>query len=443
MKGKSPTRLAVLLLGFLALHCGGQQERRTDLKVDLEKVDPSGQRVVFWYQHTRAREDALLAMIDEFNATNPHKVVVAGEYSGNYGDIYNKMLVALQGGTPPSLVVAYQNQALAYQEADGLVDLSPYMESPKWGLSPQTLADHVKTFVDQDNVAGVQIGFPPNRSMELLYFNFDWLRELGREGPPQTWQEFADLCRLARTRPFSRADNPSNSLGFYLEADASRLASMVFSRGGTFLDEEGSAYAFDTPETRDALNLIQALVREGAAKPVGEPYLDQTEFAVGNVLFALRSSSGLPFFKSSIEEAGIGFDWRVGPPPHGEAEPVVNVYGASVSVCRTTPEQQLAAWLFLKWFTEPAQQARWVRASNYFPVRRSAAESLKEYFEANANYRTAYGLLDFGRSEPALAGYQQVRRMIADAMVEILDGADVESRLGQLDRDANATIYNR
>ena len=53
----------------------------------------------------------------------------------------------------------------------------------------------------------------------------------------------------------------------------------------------------------------------------------------------------------------------------------------------------MAAWLFLKWFTSPEQQARWVRASNYFPVRRSTAAQLAGYFEENPRYGKAYGFL--------------------------------------------------
>ncbi len=94
----------------------------------------------------------------------------------------------------------------------------------------------------------------------------------------------------------------------------------------------------------------------------------------------------------------------------------------------------------MKWFTEPERQARWVRASNYFPARRSAAGSLGDYFEANPQYATAYGMLDYGRTEPALAGYQQVRRQIADAMVAVMDGSDLEKTLARLEREANKTI---
>ena len=230
--------------------CGGQQEAVDEQPTSLEALDPQGQKVVFWYQHTGQREDALQELIADFNQTNRYGIEVRGEYMGRYGDIYNKMNVGIQSGSlAASLVVAYQNQAWAYYQADGIVDIAPYMDSPQWGLSPQERSDYVQAFLAQDNIGGVQVGFPPNRSMELLYYNADWLRELGYDEPPATWDDFAAMCRRAKEQPFSKNENPARSLGFLLDVDASRFAAMVFSRGGDLVDATSTAYALDSPRS--------------------------------------------------------------------------------------------------------------------------------------------------------------------------------------------------
>ena len=231
-EGMKPThrRWWMVAVAGLAAGCGGGDAPAP--AVDVESVDPQGQEVVFWYQHQRARERALKEMIADFNGTNPHGIRVRGEFAGSYGDIYNKMVVGLQGGNVADLVVAYQNQAREYLLADGIVDLIPYMTSPRWGLSQAAAADYVGAFLHQDRIGGRQIALPPNRSIEVLYYNMDWLRELGAPGPPATWEEFAQMCRAARDQPFSGNPAGVRSLGFVLEEDASRAASMTFSRGG-------------------------------------------------------------------------------------------------------------------------------------------------------------------------------------------------------------------
>ena len=429
------------ILCAIVTACGGQQAAVEKQQADLETLNPGGQEVVFWYQHTREREEALHKLIADFNETNSDGITVRGEYVGRYGDIYNKMNVGIQSGSlAANLVVAYQNQAMAYYQADGIVDITPYMESPKWGFSQAERQDYVQAFLHQDNVNGAQIGFPPNRSMELLYYNLDWLRELGYDRPPATWDDFAKMCRLAKEKPFSNNEDKSRSLGFLLDIDTSRLAAMVFSRGGDLVNANGTAYLLDSPEVKAALELMRDLFSEGVIDVAGEQDAELNEFVTGQILFAQDSSSGLPFYKSGIEDSGLDFEWGVTHPPQTGSTPVVDVYGASVSICAATPEKQLAAWLFLKWLTAPEQQARWVRASNYFPVRKSTARELESYFEENPHYGVAFGMLDYGKSEPTIASYQQVRRLIQKAMIEAIEGEDITRVLGDLQHAANRTI---
>lgn len=442
---RNVARCAAVVGAVWLVACSGEKPdpggEISDSQSSLESLDPRGQQIVFWYQHTQSREAALQQMVLEFNEHNPQGITVRGEYAGDYGDIYNKMMVGLQGGALPDLVVAYQNQAQTYYHAGGVVDLNPYMDSPRWGLSSEARADYVKAFLHQDQAAGKQIGLPPNRSIEVLYYNEDWLQELGYTHPPSTWEQFADMCRAARDRTFSGNQRRGRSVGFILDPDASRLATMVYSRGGAFMGEDQRAYTLDTPEARSALAMMQTLAQEEAAELMGEANDDQQEFATGACLFLLRSSSGLPFVKDAVD-SGSKFHWAVAAPPRSTVEPVVNVYGASLSVCRTTAARQLAAWLFLKWFTEPAQQARWVVASNYFPARKSTAQLLESFFEENPRYRRAYDLLDYGKPEPSVPGYEPARRLIAQAVVKVIQGADVDRTLEQLQREANATLEN-
>jgi multiple sugar transport system substrate-binding protein len=54
----------------------------------------------------------------------------------------------------------------------------------------------------------------------------------------------------------------------------------------------------------------------------------------------------------------------------------MNLYGASVAIPKTTPEQELAAWLFTKWMTEPEQPGPLGQDQQLLPRPRLAAEPL-------------------------------------------------------------------
>lgn len=404
----------------------------------LAGVDPSGQTVVYWHQHPGDREVALNEMVAEFNANNPWGITVEASNQGSYNDIYQKMIASIASGTLPNLVVAYQNQAAAYQLEDALVDMNIFVNDPQWGYSEEEQADFFQGFFLQDinpQFGGIRLGFPPNRSMEVVYVNLDGLAELGYDAPPTSWTEFGEMACAWTASAEGR-------MGYSIRTDASFVAAATFALGGDIFDYENDEYVFNSEETVYALQFMQDLLAKGCANRIAERYGDQNDFANGKNLFYIGSSSGLPFVASAIAESEAGeFNWTVAAIPYadlGATQPTQNVYGASVSIPKTTPEAELAAWLFVRWMSEPAQQAQWVRVSNYFPVRASAAADLADYFAENPQFAAAFELLDNTKTEPPIASYDPVRRAIEqDAFFAILDGADVQSTLDSLTDYAN------
>ncbi len=402
----------------------------------------SGQSAPFWHPYSRDREDVMSQMAGDFNAENAWHVIIDAQYQGSYGTIYQKMLEAIASDNLPGLVVAYQNQAATYQLANAQVDINVYVNDPEWGLSQEELDDYFPAILQADisqQFGGMRLGFPTGRSIEVLYYNADWLQEMGYEGPPTTWDQFREMACKAVQQPFSGGPAGEPALGYEISTDASRFASMVFSRGGDLINADMSAYTLNTPQSREAMTFMQKLYQDGCAGMITEWYGDLTDFSSGKLLFTIGSSGALPYYKSSVEEGGQ-FAWSVAALPHTTPDPVVNIYGASVSIPKTTPEEQLAAWTFLKWFTQPEQQAAWAKATNYFPVRRSAAEAMSDYFAQNPAYAAAFSLLPYGKSEPPVACYDTVRMKISTAYTNILGGTDVTTTLAQLEQDANATL---
>lgn len=455
-------RLLVLLLVVFALvFTACQQEAEpTDEPVaeepteeeDLEPVEDANpyddvtpaSDIVFWHQHSGAREEALQEIIADFNANNEWGITVTAEYQGGYGDIFNKMLPILNTPDVPDIVVAYQNQTATYQLAGAMTDLTPLVDSAVWGLSDEEKADFFPGFYNADvfpTFDNQRLGFPPNRSMEVLYYNMDWLTELGYDAPPATPAEFEEMACAAAETPFSGA-TAEGSMGYKLSIDASRFASWTFAFGGDMFDYDAGEYSYDSDAAVEAWSFIQSLFDKGCAELVTEQYGDQTDFGNGTLLFTVGSSSGLPYYDSAVND-GAAFNWSVAAIPHTTDEPVMNIYGASVSVPMSTPERQLAAWLFIKYYTSPEVQATWAKASNYFPVRQSVADGLTDYFEANPAYKTAFDMLQYGTTEPPVPGYDFVRDIAEEGMAAIADGADVAETLAQLNIDANEILADQ
>ncbi|GAG16989.1 unnamed protein product, partial [marine sediment metagenome] len=263
-------------------------------------VDPSGQTVMYWHQHTREREEGLAAMVERFNATNEWGITVNAEHAGSYDDIQNRMVTAIAGGQLPDLVVAYQNQSALYEEAGALTDLTEYVSHPVWGVDDPS--DFFEGFFNQDVNAQFdnrRLGFPPKRSIELMYYNLTWLEELGYDGPPETWEEFAEICEAA-------TDTEAGTYGYAISTDASRFFAMVISRGGEIAKADGSGYQFESAEAKAAMNFMVDLYEKGYARKIAERYGDQTDFGNRKVLFTIGSSSGLPYYGQAVDEGEAG-----------------------------------------------------------------------------------------------------------------------------------------
>lgn len=407
----------------------------------LAGVDPRGQTIVWWHNHRGSREEQLLGLLEQFNSSNECGITLDAQNQGNYDDIRDKVNASIASGElPAALLVGYQNDQAFYQLNETLVDLNTYVDDAHWGLSADEKADFFPSFFDQSvhvMFDDQRLGFPPNRSMEVLYYNQTWLEELGYAGPPTTPDEFKEMACAAA------AANGDGTGGFILRDDASAVAAWTFAFGGDVLTDDGMAYNYSSPATVEALTFLKGMLDEGCAYFYTEGF-PNPEFAARRASFTMGSSSGIPFYANDVDTVASENNtepdvWGVTAIPHTTDEPVQNIYGGDVMITATTPEQQLAAWIFIKWFTSPEIQAEWDRISGYFPTRASTGEFLTDYFEENPQWAQAADLLPFSYYEPQLISYTAVRDAATEAFNAIMQGADVQATLDDLTEFANET----
>jgi len=408
----------------------------------LAGIDPTGQTVVWWHNHSGSREEKLAAMIDKFNTENPYGITVEALNQGHYGDIDEKMKAGIVSGDLPGLVVGYQNAQASYAAVDALVDMNIYVDDPYWGLTDEEKADFSPGIYMQDvhpAFNNMRLGFPPNRSMEVLYYNKTWLEELGYDPAimetitPDLFEEIACAAADAANGGDAQKDNEG---GYIIRFDASQVAAAALAHGTEVLTEDGLGYNYDRPELVEYFTQIRNMYKNGCAWVSGERYHD-AEFAARQGIFYIGSTSGLPFAQGSLDDAGNTDEWGIAPQPYTTDTPRQNLYGGSVMMPKGTPENELATWIFVKWYTSPEAQKMWVEASNYFSPRYSVAPLLTDYIAGNPKYQTALELLPYASFEPQLISYQDVRNAVNDAFQEIINtDVDIESRLADLDAQA-------
>ncbi len=423
----------LLLLTFVALLVASCTARPLPPPVnlpygDLDRIDPRNQVITFWHPYTHTQEEALLDLVDTFNATNPWHITVVGESAGSFGALYRAVEGRLESGLLPDLSLAEPHQVAAYVARQALVELTPYAEHRTWGLHGVGFI-HTTTLPQFEGLYSL----PSSRAVELLYYNDDWLYELGYPEPPRTWDAFQEMACAA-------SDPDAGVYGYTFAIDALTFADMLTNRGGQMLEEGAAGYGFGDASGLETLRFVRALLSNGCASWTAAQREARSDLTAGRALFVIDSITLLPSIRQAVS-AGAGFDWSVVPLPTTLEAPRLGIYGDDYVVLRTTPERQLAAWLFIRWMNEPEQQAKWVSSFHTLPTRASTRDLLADYIAQNPQYELVLDMLDYElTAEPAVVGYQGCRRELENLLYAVVRGAEPSTELVRTLRLCNESL---
>ena len=383
----------------------------------VEKVVKEPVHLVFWHtQEPDAFRGKLLnSMIEDFQAEYPW-ITIESIYQGSYSDLYKKIMAAIPAGETPDLGVSYASMIAEYMKAEAVVPLDSYIFSTDIGLSKEDLADIYPGYLEEcrfTQFGDQYLAWPFTKSFVGMWYNLTLLKEAGYDAPAKTWAEFEEQCIAVAEK--------TEAKGYTFYESASTFDGWLFSRGARQLNAAQTEATFNGPEGVESLAMLNRLIDAGAAwKPEGS-FADQAEFGLGKTAFTMSSTSGTYYYGKAVKDgAGEGaFEWGQTIIPQSDPEnPATVMYGASACVFRSTSEKQQAAWLFLKWFTDTAQTAKWGSQSGYMPVRASAAAELVDYFADNPVAKEQFeSIVPYGYPEPSVRGEQEIRDFIYDAMV--------------------------
>jgi multiple sugar transport system substrate-binding protein len=386
-------------------------------------IDPS--QAVFWDRQTTESAELLRQIIAEFDADRGGALPVKVERAGGYTDIFRKVSASIQARKLPAMAVAYENMVAEYIPTGAVTALDDFIHDPKDGFSAEEIDDFFPAVLQTNTYAeagGKMYSFPFAKSVLMLYSNKRVLAAAGIAAPPQTWDEFLAQCRAVREK--------TGKFAYALNADCSSIDAMIFSFGGDVV--RGRETLFDSPQALQVFELLETLAKERLAYQITPNSFDD-EMALGNdqVAFTMRTSSGRANMALLMGDTAR---WALTRIPQADPQhPATVLYGSNIAIFNTTPEQQSAAWAFVKYFTSRPVSVRWALGTGYIPIRRSAAQdpAMQKFWGQWEGNRAAYDCLAFSRPEPNLSGWQQVRDAVVKAESEVLSGAKTGKQAAQ------------
>ncbi|WP_026548724.1 extracellular solute-binding protein [Arthrobacter sp. Br18] len=378
-----------LLAGtLLVTSCsGGDAGDPGNAAASTESIDgielPEGVEIDFWHIQATIYGEAMTEMVQEFNATNEWGIVVNESFKGSYQELNQAVRASLAGGGAPDVSMAYENDTLEYVANDVIEPLDPYIESEQYGVPEEDMADMVDGVLARQQVDaynGSTLSWPHGNSSMGMYYNADLFAEAGIDAPPADWDEFLDQARQMKDEtglPYSAMGTGKNGIYY----------NMLRSKGITPYDPGAATTEFTSPESIESLELLALLFEEELAYTAADTEQEFTNERTATELGTTARTS------TKIEQIQDKFQWSVALTPQETAEPITQLYGGNhVILSSDDPEQELASWLFMRWFADTDAQSIYAARTGYSPAVESAldTELLSTNYEENPQKAAAF-----------------------------------------------------
>ncbi len=432
-----------LALSLLAVGCrqttsdGNNPEQN-----DLSGAAKGAVELQFWHTQTTANAQALEELVTRFNQAHEGQIRVRPLYQGSYPQLYQKTMAAIVAKRPPEVAVGYESMVAEYMKAGIVQPLDEYLTGPD-AIDAQSLQDIFPGYLESNRFQEFDnklLSFPFTKSVLVLYYNLDALKEAGFAGPPKTWDEFEQAVVKTTRRD---ASGKVTRYGFGLWADASTIDGCIYSRGGALLTDDRKRVRFHEEPGLEHFRLMARLAKQGIAlRSTRQQYT--TDFGNGRMAMFIGSSTAREFVTSAV---GGKFAWGCTVIPQANPDkPVTVQYGANMVIFKTTPEKQRAAWKFVRWLAEPEQTIFWATRSSYMPLRASVAQStaMKAYWRKDPQARQCFAVAPYGIAEPNIRGWQDVRDLLEQAFDQVVSGQKTpEAALAEAETRANAALKEK
>ena len=322
--------------------------------------------LAFWYAWGGDEGKALLALVDEFNASQNEIVVRPVFVPIGQGE---KINTALAGSSTPDVVTIWDWMVVPLGESGALIPLNDYLDSA--GIDE---SDYLPGVWSYGAYRGTKYGLPTTLNAYAFMWNKALFEEVGvdPDRPPENIKELDEYAEL-----LFRQDTRGNirRLGFL--PNISHIYFYVF--GGQLWNPETEEITADHPGNVAALEWVASYYKK----------FDLQKIRVFQATWGEMASPYNPFYRGqlAIQEAGqwellfikqfakSDFEYGVSPfpAPEGGREKVAYLNGSFWAIPKGSKHPD-ESFKFLNWLTDSNQAARFAAELSNIPPRVEAID---------------------------------------------------------------------
>ena len=387
--------------------------------------DLNGLEIDFWYIWDFDEPGiGMNAIVDRFNLENEWGIQVTPHDHGLTHDPMESIETAINEGLVPHVMVGDAPVISGWYQAGLTVDLTPYLSDPAAGMSIKDQNDYYsgifEPFILPDHI---RPGLPFTQSIQVMYYNQTWAAELGFSRAPGSSSDLFDqVCAAAE----GFIENEDRAGGIILYPEAANILGWVYAYDGYLQDQNYGSYQFSTPEIIKVARDWQDLSKDECGFMISQypdPMAREIEFTKFNqrqTLVVMNSAEHLEQVHLQANQTGRADDWTMLPFLGPDGKKAVPAEIQSGVIFDTTPEEQLAAWLFLKYLTSPEVQAEWVEYSYLYPTRKDSLRFLRDFRTENPDWAKGLNVLKYAQTQPIDPSWEVVQQAVGDAFEQLL-----------------------
>ena len=366
-------------------------------KEDKVKLDPKNPVTIsIWHYYNGAVMNAFDQLVKEFNESVGVKegIIVESFGMGNVSELETAVLSSAKKEVGskeiPNIFASYADTAYEAEQLNILADLDKY-------FSKEEQAEYIVSYIEEGKIGtnGELRIFPIAKSTEIFMLN------------ETDWKPFADANGFTHDDLTTNEGVAKVAKKYYEWTDAA--TPNVANDGKAFWGRDSipnmfiigakqfGVEIFEVTNGKVKINAEKDTIRKiwdsyyvpymsGYFMAAGKYRSDDTK--VGDIISYVGSTSSSMYFPNEVTLDGKSHavEAVVLPTPVFEGQKNVLVQqGAGMAVTKSTPEEEYASTVFLKWFTDTDVNIRFSAHSGYMPVKKEANSYEKFMSVVDAN----------------------------------------------------------
>lgn len=349
--------------------------------------------IEIWHYYNGSLQNSFDKMIENFNSTvgAENGITVSAHSQGSIAELETAVLNSAQkqvgSSELPNIFASYADTAYEIEKLDILADLDRY-------FTPEEQSEYIDSYIEEGRIGsgGELYIFPIAKCTETFMLNkTEWDTFAAATGASvedmRTVEGITDTSRKYYEWTDSLTPDLAGDGRALYGRDALANMFIIGSKqlGHEIFRVENGSVTVDLDESamRKIWDNYYVPYISGYFRADGKYRSDDVK--VGNIISLIGSTSSAVYFPDEVtDDSGAhAIEAEILPFPVFEGGQTVSVQqGAGMVVTKSTSEEEAAAVLFLKWFTEPENNIAFSAESGYLPVKKQANDY--DYYKETA-----------------------------------------------------------